>query len=363
MENAINHLCHEFDFFIVTRNHDIGDTTPYLNIKLNQWQTMGNAKILYLDYKSSSLKNICAIVNSTPHDVTHLNSFFDPLTIKVLFGNKIKKCNNSTIMLSPRGEFGWASLRIRFYKKLVYILISKLFGFFNEIKWHASTIHEKKDIMKIMYVKEDNIHIARDLPVFESQNYKSVSSPAESNVIPSLRVVFISNIGPEKNLHYVINVLLKVKVQIVFNIYGRIVNEKYWKKCQRLINTLPEHVRASYLGELKPNEVVSTFSTYDLFFFPSGGENYGHVIVESLSSGTPVLISKNTPWLDLESQNLGWDIDLKDMDSFVEIIERMARMGQDEHQYKRNHIRKKIKEILINSSDVEDNKFLYKQSF
>ena len=51
------------------------------------------------------------------------------------------------------------------------------------------------------------------------------------------------------------------------------------------------------------------------------------------------------------------------MDSFVEIIERMARMGQDEHQYKRNHIRKKIKEILINSSDVEDNKFLYKQSF
>ena len=75
-------------------------------------------------------------------------------------------------------------------------------------------------------------------------------------------------------------------------------------------------------SKLKPNEVVGTFSKYDLFLFPSGGENYGHVIAESLSSGTPVLISKNTPWLDLESQNLGWDIDLKDMDSFVEIIER-----------------------------------------
>ena len=130
-----------------------------------------------------------------------------------------------------------------------------------------------------------------------------------------------------------------------------------------MINTLPEHVRASYLGELKPNEVVSTFSKYDLFLFPSGGENYGHVIAESLSSGTPVLISKNTPWLDLESQNLGWDIDLKDMGSFVEIIERIARMSHDERQDKRNNIRIMIKDILINSNDFEDNRLLYQQSF
>ena len=34
VENSINYLCDEFDFFIVTRNHDIGDTTPYLNINL-----------------------------------------------------------------------------------------------------------------------------------------------------------------------------------------------------------------------------------------------------------------------------------------------------------------------------------------
>ena len=85
---------------------------------------------------------------------------------------------------------------------------------------------------------------------------------------------------------------------------------------------------------------------YDLFLFPSGGENYGHVIAESLSSGTPVLISKNTPWLDLESQNLGWDIDLKDMDSFVEIIEKVARMSHDERQDKQNNIRKIIKDIF-----------------
>ena len=69
----------------------------------------------------------------------------------MLLGNKTGKIKCGPIVLSPRGEFGWASLQIRFYKKLVYILISKLFGLFNGITWHASTIHEKKDIMKISF--------------------------------------------------------------------------------------------------------------------------------------------------------------------------------------------------------------------
>ena len=133
MENAINHLCDEFDYFIVTRNHDIGDTTPYLNINLNQWQTVGHSKVQYLD--STSFSNICAKVNLTPHEVIHLNSFFDPLSIKVLLANKTSKIKGGPIVLSPRGEFGWASLRLRFYKKLIYILIARLFGLFNGIKF------------------------------------------------------------------------------------------------------------------------------------------------------------------------------------------------------------------------------------
>ena len=36
---------------------------------------------------------------------------------------------------------------------------------------------------------------------------------------------------------------------------------------------------------------------HDLFVFPTLGENFGHVIYESLMCGTPVLVSDNTPWL------------------------------------------------------------------
>ena len=36
-------------------------------------------------------------------------------------------------------------------------------------------------------------------------------------------------------------------------------------------------------------------------FLPSKGENFGHIIMESLAASTPVIISDLTPWKDLEN--------------------------------------------------------------
>ena len=49
---------------------------------------------------------------------------------------------------------------------------------------------------------------------------------------------------------------------------------------------------------------------YHCLFLPSTGENYGHAIVEAFSAGLPVIISTLTPWKNLESQKVGWDIPL-----------------------------------------------------
>ena len=38
------------------------------------------------------------------------------------------------------------------------------------------------------------------------------------------------------------------------------------------------------------------------------------------NSGEGVLISKNTPWLNLEVDKLGWSCELDDIDSFVDVI-------------------------------------------
>jgi glycosyltransferase involved in cell wall biosynthesis len=52
------------------------------------------------------------------------------------------------------------------------------------------------------------------------------------------------------------------------------------------------------------------FSSADLFILPSHSENFGIVILESLSFGVPVITTKNTPWKTLEDNACGWWVDM-----------------------------------------------------
>ena len=76
-----------------------------------------------------------------------------------------------------------------------------------------------------------------------------------------------------------------------------------------------------YKGSLEPNEVPTIFSKYHLYLNPTGGENYGYTIVESLLQGTPILLSDKTPWNDLEQNGWGWNVPLEDIEGFKEKIE------------------------------------------
>jgi len=361
VQNTVSRLHSELEFLIVTRDHDVGDKIPYPDVKRDQWQVVGNSEVYYLGSGSASFGRICELINNTPHDVIHLNSFFDPLTVKVLFGKKTGKITaNTPVILSPRGEFAWASLKIKFLKKLVYISVSRFFRFFDEIVWHASSEHEKEDIINVMNVGSERIRIAKDIAIstpYDECEHNSVARGAEE----PLRIIFLSRISPEKNLDYALRVLSQVHANITFDIYGIIENAPYWEKCRRYIDNLPDNISVSYRGPVDPALVVKTFSAYDLFFFPSGGENYGHVIAESLAAGTQVLISRNTPWRDLKDRGFGWDVDLKDTNLFVEVIDSTARMSRDQLRVRRTNIRKVIKDVLFNTKDVEDNRQLFLQ--
>lgn len=96
-----------------------------------------------------------------------------------------------------------------------------------------------------------------------------------------------------------IDALKKIKSQVVFDIYGPAEDQNYWAQCQESAKLLPQNIRFQYCGALQPMQVPDKLAEYDLFFLPTLGENFGHVIAEALSSGLPVLISDTTPWRDL----------------------------------------------------------------
>jgi len=357
--NTVDHLCDEFEFRIVTRDRDLGDDKPYADIKLHQWQKIGNGMVYYLSSESNTLKDIYNLIVRTPHHVLYLNSFFDPLTIKVLLNRRLRKANFKPVIVAPWGEFAWASLKQKYAKKFVFILMAKAFGLYKNVTWRASSEFEKSDIMKVMNINSDNIHITGDFPI---KNIPDL--PRDTTFLPildgkGLKVVFLSRISREKNLDFALKILRKVNARVIFDIYGPAENEIYWKECQELIEQLPPNVKVNYLGRVEADQVVHIFSHYDLFLFPTGGEAYGHVIAESLTAGTPVMLSTETPWRDLQSDGLGWDIDLVQIDSFVETIENFASLSHDEHEKIRAHIKSRIMDRLLDPAVLEANRKLF----
>lgn len=336
--NTVDHMCGEFEFKVVTRDRDLGDESAYAGVKLNEWQKVGNADVCYLPPEATTATNIARIVNSTPHDVVYLNSFFDPLTVKYLSQVRRRVIHCPRAVVAPRGEFAWASLQQKYPKKYLFMLLARTIGLYDRVIWHASSPHEADDIVKVMKVHPAAIAIAFDFAM-----KVSADATAENLVRPlgddRLRIVFLSRIAKEKNLDYAIRLLQKVRANVLFDLYGPTADPEYWSECQALIRELPENVQATYRGIAGANEVLTIFSAYDLFLFPTGGEAYGQVIAEALMAGTPVLASTASAWRDLDSDGLGWDLPLSNPDAFVQTIENYAALGPAEWRRRRTVVR------------------------
>jgi glycosyltransferase involved in cell wall biosynthesis len=355
--NTVAWLNDDYEFWIVTRDRDLGSELPYSEIKLNEWQSVEGAMVIYLPPESLNAKTLVNLTLNTPHDLIHLNSYFDPVfTLRIMLARKLGWLPKSPLLLSPRGEFGEGSLRLKYAKKIIFIYFAKLFGLYNNAMFHATSEYELQDIVGVLNPISNSIKMALDLPSKVVEDLPNSSALSDQY----LRIVFLSRFSREKNLDFVLRVLIQLNVKVIFDIYGPDEDAEYWGECQELIRQLPQNVIATYYGAVSPSRVSEIFSGYDLFFFPSKGENYGHVIAEAISVGTKVLISKNTPWLDLDVDGLGWDADLRDESFFIKVIEEIAGEPLNERLKKRAIVKQSALKRLMDPKVLNDNRELFR---
>ncbi|MFT4803071.1 MAG: glycosyltransferase involved in cell wall biosynthesis [Psychroserpens sp.] len=357
--NTVDHFGEEFEFRIITSDRDFGDDSPYLNVCVNQWNRVGNADVYYLSPDQRSMSTIANLISSTPYDILYLNSFFDPVfTIKPLLAKRMKKLPQRPIIIAPRGEFSEGAINLKKWKKAGYILAANILSLYRNIVWQASSEFEKSDIHRIMKKSASNIVVAPDLlQQLKLENddnilkYRDVSAP--------LKICFLSRISPKKNLDYALHVLSKTSVSVIFDVYGPKEDESYWDLCQAIIKKLPSTVKVNYRGCVENHLVNDVFRNYDLFFFPTKGENFGHVILESILAGTPILIANTTPWRELEKLGIGWDLPLNAPHKFVAAIEKAALLENNEYTKKRACVRKYAEKMIDDSCVLEANRHLF----
>lgn len=61
-----------------------------------------------------------------------------------------------------------------------------------------------------------------------------------------------------------------------------------------------------FVGPKYGEELTKEYVAADCFILPSHSENFGSVVLEALSVGTPVIASKGTPWKILEDEKCGF---------------------------------------------------------
>lgn len=313
-------LMDDFDSYIITLNHDLFESTPYKNIYAG-WNDRGNCKVLYLNDRDYTKKTFEKCIIEINPDIIYLQGVFQSCVVPCLF---LAKKYGIKVILAPRGELCEGAFNLKKYKKLPYIKMLLCLGLLRSIHWQSTSDEESDAIVKLIGVEKNLIHRLDNIPSIPKKEYKR-----RNKISGEGRFIFLSRVHPKKNLLYAIKCLHNVKGKVIFDIYGPMEDRAYWRKCREEINTLPENISVEYKGIVEHEHVHETLSQYDALLFPTLSENYGHIIAESLITGTPVIISDQTPWNDINELGYGAAIPLLNNKQFVNEIEKILLLNQE----------------------------------
>lgn len=333
VSNIVDKLGSCFDFKIFSCDRDFGDSHSYENVAVDSWNRVGNADVFYASPGVIRYLGIKGFVNNTRFDLIYLNSCFDiRFALLPLIVNGLRFKRRKPVVLAPRGELSLGALSIKPLKKKLFIYFSRALGLYKNVLWQATADEERMDILREFRPQNEMVSVVGNMVAQPSRCHegsKYLNCPPRDANHP-LKICFLSRIAIKKNLDFALNVLSRVDCEVVFNIYGPVEDNGYWKKCCALIETLPKNVIVSYKGGVVASDVASEVSKHDLFFLPTLGENFGHVFVESLLAGVPLLISDTTPWRGLRGKGVGWDISLSNPLAFVAVINDFAKCSNAE---------------------------------
>lgn len=357
--NLVDSIGDEFCFKIVCTDRDLGDSQPYEGITTDRWVKVGKAEVYYVSPDRWGRRNHLRVILSTSLDLLYLNSFFSAgSTIAPLAARRLGMLARVPVVLAPRGEFAEGALAFKKLRKRLFITAGKAAGLFSDILWQASSEHEVADIVAQMDAQALTV-VAMDLPTPVMTDAKH---SLDQHSRDCLRVVFLSRISPMKNLDYALRVLELVTKPLSFSIYGPAEDAAYYAECRRLAERLPQHVEVRWHGVVEPAEVPSIMAAHDLFFLPSRGENFGHVIAEALGAGTPVLVSDTTPWRGLKEAGVGWDLPLADPQAFAAAIDTAAAQDINAAARQREQVYRFARLQQESRGDIEANRDLFRRA-
>jgi glycosyltransferase involved in cell wall biosynthesis len=316
----VQQLGHDIDFYVITRDRDEGSDTPYPDLKRGEWKTVGNATVRYLSPDEISTRHLGAAVREIQPQAIYLNSFFAPMSLRVLLARRLGALKHIPVVLAPRGELSTGALGLKAVKKRSFLHLAHRIGLYRDVIFHASTELESAEILQAIHAASAPRVARNPITVDSAIRAACVKMPGAA------RFVFLSRIARKKNLHLALERLRPLRGSVEFDIYGPVIDETYWRECQTAIGAMPANVTVTYRGPVAHDLVQATLSAHHFFLMPTANENFGHAIVEALLAGCPLVTSDQTPWRGLVARGVGWDLPLAAVGEWQRVLQNCVDM-------------------------------------
>ena len=129
-----------------------------------------------------------------------------------------------------------------------------------------------------------------------------------------LQLLFVGTINQRKGIYYLLEALRSFSERdVCLKVCGRVVDDL------RLFKPFGSQVQIR--PSVAHDELVEAYQSSDLLVFPSVAEGFGHVILESLACGLPVLSTRHTAAPDLIEEGAdGFVVDPRSVSQLVSKI-------------------------------------------
>jgi glycosyltransferase involved in cell wall biosynthesis len=231
------------------------------------------------------------------YDVIHVHGAWSVqflLIIPFLYMNREK------IVYQPHGLFSPEAIKkSRYVKKMAWVFYQQFFIRFSKIIVCCSE-RERADL--------SHYWRARGKLTIIPNGIDNSFFDERPNLAPrQMKFLYFSQIIPIKNLEslfYAISILNESESSHIYlDIYGYGL-DRYIDELKRLAFTLSITDNIAFKGGIAREERVPIYDSYEYFILPSLSENFGIAVLEALSRGCKVLVSKRTPWQDYKHPGL-----------------------------------------------------------
>ncbi|GAB3508321.1 glycosyltransferase [Spirosoma knui] len=258
----------------------------------DRWLTMDCGQVRYvktaIHYAPLKLL-IASLLPLFRCDVVHLSTMFYPISwllapLALLLGKKV--------VWTPHGELDPDVLIYSTGRKKVVLTL---------IRWMSKRVvfHSTCDA-ETTYIQNQfgsGVRIVQ-LPYFMELTPKLTRTPGDY-------WLYVGRIHPKKAIERLIEALPLVKVKKRLKIIGD-YNNDYGKQLIELAERKGLSSQIDFLGHKRGTEKYQLMADAYCMVMPSHTENFGIVVTEALTQGTPVIASFGTPWKVLSERKAGF---------------------------------------------------------